>query len=166
RLLRRRKPSRHSPLCAPIRLETVPRSSAMWSTVKRVASPCTRFSAVSASSTCWSASNCPESARGDSRMCGHCGCGISSKVAIHDLQTGKEMMMEEGPAEPTHHHAHHHRHADGPGHSHDHGHHHEHDHNHANGGHPRHGPHRDLASGDVSSNLSVVELEARILAKN
>jgi len=99
-------------------------------------------------------------------MCGHCGCAISSKVAIHDLQTGKEMMMEEGPAEPTHHHAHHHRHADRPGDSRDHDHHHEHDHNHADGTHPRHGPHRDLASGHVSSSLSVVELEARILAKN
>ncbi|HSV21980.1 MAG TPA: hydrogenase nickel incorporation protein HypB [Xanthobacteraceae bacterium] len=99
-------------------------------------------------------------------MCGHCGCGISANATIHDLQTGKETMMEHRLADPTRHGAHHHRHADGRGHSHDHGHHQEDDHLHADGMPLEHGPHHELISGHGGPHLSVVELEARILAKN
>jgi len=99
-------------------------------------------------------------------MCGHCGCGNSVKATIHDLQTGKETMMEQDPAEPTHHHARQHRHVGGGGHTHDHGHHHEHDHIHDNGTHLQDGPHYDLISGRGDSHLSVVGLGARVLAKN
>jgi hydrogenase nickel incorporation protein HypB len=95
-------------------------------------------------------------------MCGHCGCGTAIKATIHDLQTGNETMMEEGLAAPTHHHAHHHRHVDGS----DHGHHHEHDKIHADSMHLQHSPHHDLLSGDGGSHVSVVGLEARVLAKN
>lgn len=99
-------------------------------------------------------------------MCGHCGCGNSVKATIHDLQTGKETMIEQDPAEPTHHHhARHHRHVGGPGHTHDHGHHHEHDHSH-DGTHLQHGPHYDQISGRGDPHLSVVGLGARVLAKN
>ena len=100
-------------------------------------------------------------------MCGHCGCGNSVKATIHDLQTGKETMIEQDPAEPTHHHhARHHRHVGGPGHTHDHGHHHEHDHSHDDDTHLQHGPHYDQISGRGDPHLSVVGLGARVLAKN
>src|ERR1700719_1179136 len=166
RLLHRRKPRQRLPPCVPIRSEAAPRSSAMSSKVRRVASPCAPFSVAGASSICWSVSNCPESARGDGLMCGHCGCGNSVKATIHDLQTGKETMIEQDPAEPTHHHSHHHRHVGGPGHTHDHGHHHEHDHSHDNGTHLQHSPHYDQISGRGDPHLSVVGLGARVLAKN
>jgi hydrogenase nickel incorporation protein HypB len=64
-------------------------------------------------------------------MCGHCGCGESTKATILDLQTGKSTVMT---------HPHEHVHADGTRHTHEHQQHHEHG--------------------------EVVELEARILAKN
>ena len=99
-------------------------------------------------------------------MCGHCGCGNSVKATIHDLQTGKKTMMEQDPAEPTHHHARHHRHVGGPGHTHDHGHHHEHGHIHDDGTHHQHGPHYDPISGRGDPHLSVIGLGARVLAKN
>ena len=89
-------------------------------------------------------------------MCGHCGCGNSVKATIHDLQTGKETMMEQDPAEPTHHHhARHHQHVGGPGHTHDHGHRHEHDHSHDDDTHLQHGPHYDQISGRGDQHLSV-----------
>src|SRR5262245_47257417 len=163
---RRRKPRQRLPPCARIRLERAPPSSAMWSRARRVASRCAPFSADGASSICWSASNCPESARGERLMCGHCGCGISANATIHNLQTGKETMMEHRLADPTRHRAHHHRHADGRSHSHDHGHHHEDDHIHVDGMPLEHGPHHELISGYGGAHLSVVELEARVLAKN
>src|ERR1700723_543042 len=70
-------------------------------------------------------------------MCGHCGCGNAAKATILDLQTGKQTVMA--------HDAHEHVHADGSRHSHElphDGHSHQH------------------------HTASVVELEARILAKN
>jgi hydrogenase nickel incorporation protein HypB len=85
-------------------------------------------------------------------------------ATIENLQTEQGTTIERGLAKPSHHHAHHH--GDGPGHPHDHGHYHEHDHVHAGSMHPQDVPHRDSISGHVSPNLSVVELEARVLAKN
>jgi hydrogenase nickel incorporation protein HypB len=73
-------------------------------------------------------------------MCGHCGCGDVAKATILDLQTGKQTVMAHDVGEPMQHHAHEHVHADGSRHSHEHGHQHH--------------------------TASVVELEARILAKN
>ena len=70
-------------------------------------------------------------------MCGHCGCDDEAATTVLNLQTGKQAAIERGGG-----HAHDHPH------SHAHGH--EHGHDHADGA--RHG--------------HVVELEARILAKN
>jgi hydrogenase nickel incorporation protein HypB len=99
-------------------------------------------------------------------MCGHCGCGNSVKATIRDLWTGKETTMEQDSAEPTHHHDHQHQYLDGPGQPHHHGHHHIHDHIHDHGTHLQHGPHYHPISGRGDSQLSVVELGARVLAKN
>ncbi len=78
-------------------------------------------------------------------MCGTCGCGSATKTTLLNLQTGKETVMERDPHE--------HVHADGTRHSHGHepG---EHDHRHGQDHGHRHPP------GEL------VELEARILAKN
>jgi hydrogenase nickel incorporation protein HypB len=101
-------------------------------------------------------------------MCGHCGCGHAAKATILDLQTRNETVMAHGPAEPAQDGAQEHVHADGSrhshGHAHDHGHDHHHEHGHGDGGGAHHHhdnghPHRDGGS-------AVVELEARILAKN
>jgi hydrogenase nickel incorporation protein HypB len=73
-------------------------------------------------------------------MCGHCGCGESTKATILDLQTGASTVINHDLSEP-----HEHVHADGTRHSHAHEQHHEHVER------PGH---------------SVIELEARILAKN
>ncbi|HEY1983192.1 MAG TPA: hydrogenase nickel incorporation protein HypB [Xanthobacteraceae bacterium] len=75
-------------------------------------------------------------------MCGHCGCGSKNKATIIDLATGKETPVHD-PAH-DHIHPHEHIHADGTRHIHAHDHAHEHNHHHT----------------------TVVELEARVLAKN
>jgi hydrogenase nickel incorporation protein HypB len=103
-------------------------------------------------------------------MCGHCGCGNTAAVSVLNLQTGTHTMLEHGSPESIHHHHHEHPHDHGGhhGHAETHGHRHEHhSHQHAHGDPPHvgHGPvnthpeHRHLES-------SVVDLEARILAKN
>jgi hydrogenase nickel incorporation protein HypB len=101
-------------------------------------------------------------------MCGHCGCRNAVKATILDLQTGKETVMDHDPAEPAHHHDHESRHSDGTRHSpaHDHGRHHEHVH--GDSARHRHVPHHDHDAGHDGQHptSSVVELEARILAKN
>jgi hydrogenase nickel incorporation protein HypB len=75
-------------------------------------------------------------------MCGHCGCGSKNKATIIDLATGKETPVHD-PAH-DHIHPHEHIHADGTRHIHAHDHAHQHNHHHT----------------------TVVELEARVLAKN
>jgi hydrogenase nickel incorporation protein HypB len=83
-------------------------------------------------------------------MCGHCGCGDEAAATVLNLETGRGAAMSRG--------AHRHTHDHGQSHAHDHDHHphhvhgHEHDHHH---GHPTPAPARE-----------VVDLEARILAKN
>ena len=116
-------------------------------------------------------------------MCGHCGCGTKTGATVLNLQTGKEIAMG------GHSHDHDHVHADGGRHSHghDHGQHHhdhghEHDHVHADGtthshshahddGHHDHAHSHDHEHSDhhghhVHSIDTVVELEARIIARN
>jgi hydrogenase nickel incorporation protein HypB len=97
-------------------------------------------------------------------MCGHCGCGNSEEVTILDLESGRKAMSEHGVDETSLRHAHHHRHADGTGHMLDHHLHHAHDHNHASRTVLQEESRKE--SGDVGSKRSVVELEARLLAKN
>jgi hydrogenase nickel incorporation protein HypB len=103
-------------------------------------------------------------------MCGHCGCGNTAAVSVLNLQTGTHTMLEHGSPESIHHHHHEHPHDHGDhhGHAETHGHRHEHhsqQHAHGDPPHVGHGPvnthpeHRHLES-------SVVDLEARILAKN
>lgn len=70
-------------------------------------------------------------------MCGHCGCGDGARATVLNLQTGAVSAMHDD---------HEHEHT----HSHEHGHDHDHSHHHGNG----------------HAHTSVVELEARILAKN
>lgn len=110
-------------------------------------------------------------------MCGHCGCGNTTGATIINLQSGKEIAMGHnshdhghGDHHGRHEHEHEHVHADGTRHSHDHDHSHDHarPHEHSNShGHHRHDhdpshdhDHRAHAAG------SIVELEARILARN
>ena len=105
-------------------------------------------------------------------MCGHCGCGKTTAASILNLQTGTHTALEHGaPDSIPHHHEHQHGHAGHHGHAethaHRHEHQHEHSHQHIHGdtshvGHElenSHPEHRHL-------DTSVVELEARILAKN
>jgi len=105
-------------------------------------------------------------------MCGHCGCGHAATATILDLQTGTETVMARGPVEPTEDGAHEHVHADGSRHSHGHGHDHAHDHHQEHGhGHDHDygdGPHHHHGTGHHhrDGGSAVVELEARILAKN
>ncbi len=83
-------------------------------------------------------------------MCGHCGCGDEAAATVLNLETGRGAAMSRG--------AHRHTHDHGQSHAHDHDHDphhvhgHDHDHHH---GHPTPAPARE-----------VVDLEARILAKN
>jgi hydrogenase nickel incorporation protein HypB len=89
-------------------------------------------------------------------MCGHCGCGEQAKTTVINLLTGAETGTEHNPHE--------HVHADGTRHSHPHEHASNHDHQehvHADGTRRSH-HHRDHPApvGEV------VQLEARILAKN
>jgi hydrogenase nickel incorporation protein HypB len=118
-------------------------------------------------------------------MCGHCGCGSSAKITALNIETGKVLKMSgEASAGRTHEHGHERVHADGTGHGHahehdhdhahdhDHGHHHECDHVHADGTHHGHYPGHgqsdihDHAHGHGHAPDTIVELEARVLAKN
>jgi hydrogenase nickel incorporation protein HypB len=123
-------------------------------------------------------------------MCGHCGCGNTARASVLNLQTGKHTVMEHEPLESIHHHHEHHHdhgHGHGHGHEHHHGHGHEHHHDHG-GGHPEddghgHEHHHEHShshgeaspAGDALADAhadhghhrsSIVDLEARILAKN
>ncbi|MGA2126680.1 MAG: hydrogenase nickel incorporation protein HypB [Xanthobacteraceae bacterium] len=103
-------------------------------------------------------------------MCGHCGCGHAAKATILDLQTGNQTVMVHGPVEPARDGAHEHAHADSSRHSHGHGHDHGHDHHHGHGHGHEHGDgshhHHDPGHLHRDGGSTVVELEARILAKN
>jgi hydrogenase nickel incorporation protein HypB len=103
-------------------------------------------------------------------MCGHCGCGDKSATTVLNLETGKETTIERGAHWRTHGdgHSHDHDHGHGHDHVHEHGdghdHEHGHDHIHADGSHHEHAhEHAHVARSTASE---VVELEARILAKN
>ena len=87
-------------------------------------------------------------------MCGHCGCGDDAATTVLNLETGNEITMERGAHRRTH----------GHGHSHDHGHDHvhEHAHDHIHGYEHSH-DHVHVAR---TARGELVELEARILAKN
>ncbi len=103
-------------------------------------------------------------------MCGHCGCGSGAKITALNVETGKTLEMS-GDGNAHHHHREHgdeHVHADGTRHSHDHDHHHhdhdghDHTHDHDHG----HSHERDHADGHSHAADAIVELEARVLAKN
>ena len=79
-------------------------------------------------------------------MCANCGCQ-GDKATMLDLQTGATTTIG-APDAHEHHHAHHHHHA------------HDHDHDHAGGGHSHSHGH---AHGQL---VNIVDVEARILAKN
>ncbi len=76
-------------------------------------------------------------------MCTTCGCSDDAKATITDLDTGKQVFMED----PAHHHHH--------DHDHDHNHHH-HDHDHAH----------DHAHTHANMHGTTISLEQEILAKN
>lgn len=78
-------------------------------------------------------------------MCEHCGCDSGARVTTTNLQTGKSTLL--------HAHSHEHTHADGAGHSHEHTAHSHHSHGNAHDDDPHGSPH-------------VLELNARVLAKN
>jgi hydrogenase nickel incorporation protein HypB len=79
-------------------------------------------------------------------MCQYCGCDDGAEIQATNLQTGKLVVL--------HHHHHEHTHADGATHRHDHGHHHHTDHVHQHHGHGEPGA------------TKIVDVGARILAKN
>lgn len=81
-------------------------------------------------------------------MCGHCGCGDEAAATVLNLETGKETAIERG--------AHRHARGDRRSHVHVHDHDHEHEHEHSRG----HVRAPRTPAGEV------VDLEARILAKN
>lgn len=105
-------------------------------------------------------------------MCGHCGCRNTTAVSVLNLQTGTHTVLEHEAAESVHHHHEHehehvghHGHAEPYGHRHEHQHDHGHQHVHGDASHVGHG----LAHSRPEQrplDTSVVELEARILAKN
>jgi hydrogenase nickel incorporation protein HypB len=102
-------------------------------------------------------------------MCGHCGCGTGAKITALNVETGKTLEMS---GEAGGHHAYErgdeHVHADGTRHSHDHDHHHHdhdgHDHDHTHD--HDHSHEHDHAHGHGDAADAIVELEARVLAKN
>ena len=87
-------------------------------------------------------------------MCGYCGCGTQADTTVLNLETGKETVVRQGLYDhdhlQDHDHPHDHDHPD------DHDHHRPHDHHHLHG--PAHHRRREPST--------VVDLEARILAKN
>jgi hydrogenase nickel incorporation protein HypB len=93
-------------------------------------------------------------------MCGHCGCGDERAAAVLNLDTGKKTPLARDAGRQAHGdgHSHDHGHDDGPGHEHD------HDHIHADGS--RHSHSHGHVHAARSAAGEVVELEARILAKN
>ena len=102
-------------------------------------------------------------------MCGHCGCGNATTVSVLNLQTGTHTVLEHGAPESIHHHEHQHDHVGHHGQTHGHRHEHQHEHSHQH----VHGDTSHVGHGLVNSrpehrhlDTSVVELEARILAKN
>lgn len=117
-------------------------------------------------------------------MCGHCGCGAKAGATVVNLDTGQETGLarddvNEGAHEHVHahgeghSHSHPHRHGDGHEHVHDdgHDHHHHHgphdhdyDHSHVNGA--AHSHDRVHAADEPLGPGELIELEARILAKN
>lgn len=108
-------------------------------------------------------------------MCGHCGCGAKAGATVVNLQTGQETRLPRNASEGAHEHLH--GHAEGHSHSHPHGHEHAHDHNHRHGHHHHDHPHGDEADHDHVHDHAhggdeghgpgeLIELEARILAKN
>jgi len=98
-------------------------------------------------------------------MCANCGCQ-GDKAVVLDLQTGETTTMA------TLHQSH-----SGHSHTHDHTHHHHGPHQHASDGHAHthdhthqhHGPHQHASDGHAPAQnpgVSIVDVEARILAKN
>ena len=98
-------------------------------------------------------------------MCGHCGCGDADGATVINLETGKETTMREGRQDHDHPHDHDHPrdhdHLHDHDHHHDHGHAHDHDHAHSHD----HGL-SQAHSHEHSAGGAVIDLEARILAKN
>ncbi|MCG2628112.1 MULTISPECIES: hydrogenase nickel incorporation protein HypB [unclassified Bradyrhizobium] len=115
-------------------------------------------------------------------MCGHCGCGAKAGATVINLQTGHEASLGGGET-GEHLHDHFHVHADGvahahshdhdpahvhshAGHGHDHHHHDHHDHGHHGRRHSHdHAHEHGHTNHDEAAGL-VLDLEARILAKN
>ena len=95
-------------------------------------------------------------------MCGHCGCGDEATTTVLNLETGKETAIERGERQQVQTHAHSLDHDHD--HVHDRDHDHEHDDVHADGSHHRHS--HGHVHGTRSTASELVELEARILAKN
>ena len=95
-------------------------------------------------------------------MCGHCGCGDEATTTVLNLETGKETAIERGERQHVQTHAHSLDHDHD--HVHDRGHDHIHAHAHADGS--RHGHAHDHVHGGRAPSVELVELEARILAKN
>jgi hydrogenase nickel incorporation protein HypB len=81
-------------------------------------------------------------------MCGHCGCGAEAATTVLNLETRKKTSKERG----------------GHGRAHDHVHEHDHDHIHADGSHHQHSR-RHVRDARTPRGV-LLELEARILAKN
>lgn len=108
-------------------------------------------------------------------MCGHCGCGAKAGATVVNLQTGQETRLPRNASEGAHEHLH--GHAEGHSHSHPHGREHAHDHDHRHGHHHHDHLHGDEADHDHVHDHAhggdeghgpgeLIELEARILAKN
>jgi hydrogenase nickel incorporation protein HypB len=120
-------------------------------------------------------------------MCATCGCNSGAKATIVNLATGRVSAIAHNERD-LHHHVHEHVHADGTRHSHDHsdrehdhghlnleeaghGHLHEHEHEHVHADGTRHSHSHDQANVHAHDHAydhgpSVVDLEARLLAKN
>jgi hydrogenase nickel incorporation protein HypB len=95
-------------------------------------------------------------------MCGHCGCGDETATTLLNLETGKKTAIQRGERRRAHdyRHSHHHEHD----HVHEHGPKHGHEHIHAEAS--RHEHSHDHVTGGRTPAGELVELEARLLAKN
>lgn len=100
-------------------------------------------------------------------MCGHCGCGDNADTTVLNLETGKGTVVRHGLHDHPHDHDHGHDHVRlrDRDHPHDHDHSPDHDHSHS---HSRDHSHEDVHHhhSHASPDGALVELEARILAKN